>query len=82
MNDTREHGNNEMENPPAAPYEPSPAHSPDYYVPAIQSATEPVIPTMDEDHKDARNNEETEASRAADNDNSSKRYWHAIDGLD
>jgi hypothetical protein len=48
-NDTREHEDNETENPPAPPYEPSPAHSPDYYTPTIQPATEPVTPAMDED---------------------------------
>jgi hypothetical protein len=79
MNDIRECGNSETENPPAPPYEPSPAHSPDYYTPAIQSTTEPVIPRMDEDHEDARNNEEN--PRTADDDNS-KRYWRAIDNLD
>src|SRR5438445_9465453 len=81
-NDTREHGNSKMENPPAPPYEPSPAHSPDYYTPAVQPATEPVIPAMDEDFEDARDNEETEASRATDNNNSSERYWRTINGLD
>jgi hypothetical protein len=70
-----------MENPPAPPYEPSPAHSPNYYTPAIQLATEPVIPVMDEDHEDAHDNEEAEAPRTND-DNNSKRYWHTIDSLD
>jgi hypothetical protein len=80
MNDTRERGNNEMENPPAPSYETSPAHSPDYYTPAIQPATEPIIPRMDEDRKDAHENEEV--PRTADNNSSSERYWCAIDGLD
>jgi hypothetical protein len=71
-----------MENPPAPPYEPSLAHSPDYYIPTIQSATEPVIPAMDEDHENAHDNEEAEAPRAANDDSSSERYWHAINGLD
>jgi hypothetical protein len=74
MDDTREHEDNEMENPPAPPYEPSLAHSPNYYTPAVQPATESVIPAMDEDRKDAHNNEEAEVPRAADNDNGSKRY--------
>jgi hypothetical protein len=80
MNDTREHGNIEMENPPAPPYEPSPGHSPDYYTPTVQSTTEPVISRMDEDREDAHKNEEV--PRAADDDNSSKRYWRTIDNLD
>jgi hypothetical protein len=67
-----------MENPPAPPYEPSPAHSPDYYTPAIQPATESVIPRMEEDHEDAGENEEAPRT----NDDSSERYWHAIDNLD
>jgi hypothetical protein len=71
-----------MEDPPAPPYEPSPGHSPDYYTPAIQPATEPVIPTMDEDHEDAHDNEEAEVPRAADDNNNSERYWCTIDGLD
>jgi hypothetical protein len=80
MNDTREHGDNEMENPLAPPYEPSPAHSPDYYTSTIQPATEPIIPRMDEDRKDACENEEV--LRATDDDNSSERYWRMIDNLD
>ena len=82
MDDAREHGNNEMENPPAPPYEPSPGHSPDYYTPTVQPATEPVIPTMDEDCKDACNNKEAEVPRADNDDNNSERYWRTIDGLD
>jgi hypothetical protein len=81
-NDAREHGNNEMENLPAPPYEPSSAHSPDYHTPAVPPATEPIIPTMDEDHENAHKNEETETLRAADDDSSSERYWHTIDNLD
>jgi hypothetical protein len=80
MNDVRERGDNEMENPPAPPYEPSPAHSPDYYTPTVQPAIEPIISRMDEDRKDACENEEV--SRAANDDSSSKRYWCTIDGLD
>jgi hypothetical protein len=82
MNDTREHGDNEMENPPAPPYKTSPAHSPDYYTPTVQLAIELVIPAMDEDHDNACQNEEAEVLRAADDDNSSERYWRAIDSLD
>jgi hypothetical protein len=37
---------------------------------------------MDEDHEDACENEEAEVPRVADDDNSSERYWCAIDGLD
>jgi hypothetical protein len=37
---------------------------------------------MDEDCEDACENEETGALRATDDDNSSERYWRAIDGLD
>jgi hypothetical protein len=79
-NDAREHGNSQTENPPAPPYEPSPAHSPDYYTPAIQPATESIITGMDEDHENAHENEEV--PRAADDDNNSERYWRAIDQLD
>jgi hypothetical protein len=79
-NDTREHGNSETENPPAPPYEPSPAHSPDYYTPTVQPATESVIPRMDEDRENAHENEEV--PRTTDDDSSSKRYWHTIDQLD
>jgi hypothetical protein len=82
MNDTREHGDNEMENPPAPPYETSPAHSSDYYTPAVQPATEPVIPAVDEDCDNACENEEAEVLRTADNSNSSERYWCTINGLD
>jgi hypothetical protein len=78
MDDTRERVSSEMENPPAPPYEPSPAHSPDYYTPAVQPATESVIPGMDEDREDAYKNEEV--PRAADDDNS-ERYWRVIDNL-
>jgi hypothetical protein len=81
MNDTRERGGSKMKNPPAPPYEPSPAHSPDYYTPNVQPATEPVIPAMDEDHEDAHDNEEPEVPRTADDDNTSERYWCAIDNL-
>jgi hypothetical protein len=80
MNDTRERGDSETENPPAPPYEPSPAHSPNYYTPVTQPATEPIIPRMDEDREDARKNEEV--SRTADDDNNSERYWRTIDQLD
>jgi hypothetical protein len=80
MNDTGECGGSETENPPAPPYEPSPAHSPDYYTPVGQTATESIIPRMDEDHEDACENEEV--PRAADDDNSSERYWHAINQID
>jgi hypothetical protein len=82
MDDAREHENNETEDPPAPPYEPSPAHSPEYHNPIIQPAIEPVIPTIDEDHEDACKNEEAEALRAADNNNNSERYWCTINGLD
>jgi hypothetical protein len=82
MNDTREHEGSEMENPLAPPYEPSPAHSPDYYTPAIQPATEPIAPAMDKDCENACENEETGALRATDDDNSSERYWCVIDSLD
>jgi hypothetical protein len=77
--DTRERGSSKTEDPPAPPYEPSPAHSPDYYTPAIQPATESIIPRMDEDRKDARENKEV--PRATDDDNS-ERYWRTIDNLD
>jgi hypothetical protein len=81
MDDTRERGDSETENPSAPPYEPSPARSPDYYTPAIQPATaEPVIPRMDEDCEDARENEEV--PRAADDNDNSERYWRMIDQLD
>jgi hypothetical protein len=79
-NDTRERGNSETENPPAPPYRPSLAHSPDYYTPAIQAATEPIIPRMDEDREDARETEEI--PRTADDDSNSERYWRAIDQID
>jgi hypothetical protein len=82
MDDIREYGNNEMENPPAPPYEPSLAHSPEYHTPTIQLATEPVIPAMDEDCEDAHNNEEAEVPRAADNNDNSERYWCTINSLD
>jgi hypothetical protein len=81
MDNAREHGNNEMEDPLAPPYEPFPAHSPEYHTPAIQLATEPIIPAMDEDRKDACNDEEVEVPRATEDDNS-ERYWHAVNGLD
>jgi hypothetical protein len=82
MDDAREHGDNKMENPPAPPYKPTPAHSSDYYTPTIQPATEPIISGMDEDCEDAYDNEEAEVPRAADDDNGSKRYWRAINSLD
>jgi hypothetical protein len=68
-----------MENPLASLYEPSSAHSPDYYTPTVQPGTELVTPTIDENHENACDNEEAEVPRIADNDS---RYWHAIDGLD
>jgi hypothetical protein len=81
MDDTREHENNETENPPAPPYEPSLAHSPEYHTPAVQLATEPIILTMDEDYEDACSNEEAEVPRATE-DNNSERYWCTVNSLD
>ena len=66
--DPSESGNNEAEDPPAPPYEPTPAHSPNQ-----QQGT----PNNEEETP--RVEEET---REPQDDSSSERYWRAVDTLD
>ena len=71
--DSSERGEDETENPPAPPYEPSPSHSPENHTPAAQEAD------------NTGNSEETpamERNPQEEDDNNSKQYWRAIDNLD
>ena len=73
----------EMEDPPAPPYEPSPTHSyhdPDIQITEPQPAGNSRPGSPDGNRKNTGENEEPPLGQ--EEDNSSERYWRAINGLD
>ena len=73
----------ETEDAPAPPYEPSPTHSyhdPDIQITEPQPAGNSRPGSPDGNHENTGENEEPPLGQ--EEDNSSERYWRAIDGLD
>ena len=72
----------EEEDPPAPPYQPTPAHSPEHHTTANQQAgpTDDSRTTVPLDnHQDNDQAEEPEVKREVDDE---EQYWRAVDQLD